>query len=228
MIKLLALLLLAGVANAAGPKWQYEDPKLNDEFKNAYHDIGGVLKGNVKISSMTVSSATFASVTISTVSLTSATITNLTVSGAARIKGSTTNDAAIAGNVGEAISNAGGLLDFPATGINGDAASILLTPGDWLTTAGTEVIQSGAGTSVITATRCGISASSSTLWAGALFGTDAFHGGVTATNDRNDHCYVHPMRVSLASNTTYYLKVQAVYTTSTPRTRGRISAWRVR
>lgn len=61
MRTLFLLLLLSAPALAGGPKYRYEDVKLNDEVANIYHDIGAVLKGTIgplNISSMTVSSAT--------------------------------------------------------------------------------------------------------------------------------------------------------------------------
>lgn len=42
MIKRTVILiaLLASTVSAAGPKYNYRDPKLNDEIENIYHDIG--------------------------------------------------------------------------------------------------------------------------------------------------------------------------------------------
>lgn len=38
-MRYLLLILLPTMALATGPKYNYEDPKLNDEFENVYRDI---------------------------------------------------------------------------------------------------------------------------------------------------------------------------------------------
>lgn len=58
MRKALFFLLLAFPVWGSGPKYNYRDPRLNDEMQNIYKDIPNVLKGNVRISSVTISSLT--------------------------------------------------------------------------------------------------------------------------------------------------------------------------
>lgn len=48
MIKILFLLLLSIPCFASGPKYNFSDPKLNDEMNNVYHDINNVLKGDIR------------------------------------------------------------------------------------------------------------------------------------------------------------------------------------
>lgn len=57
-MKLLVFLLLASPCFAGGPKYQHKDANLDDEIRNIYHDISSILKGDVRISSVTISSLT--------------------------------------------------------------------------------------------------------------------------------------------------------------------------
>jgi hypothetical protein len=66
------LLFLPALSFAAGPKYAYQDPRLNDEMENIYHDITNVPNGRYKASSMTLQGITVDSATIR-----SATITTL-------------------------------------------------------------------------------------------------------------------------------------------------------
>ncbi|SRR6266700_979301 len=54
MRKTLFLLFLACPLWASGPKYNYQDPHLNDEMVNIYKDIGTILRGNVRINSSTL------------------------------------------------------------------------------------------------------------------------------------------------------------------------------
>lgn len=59
LMKTLLLLLLASVTYAKGPKYNFTDPKMNDELENVYHDISNVLTGStVTIRNLNVSSIT--------------------------------------------------------------------------------------------------------------------------------------------------------------------------
>ena len=49
MKKLLLLLLLSSPCLASGPKYTFQDPKMNDELNNVYHDIQNVNKGTVRV-----------------------------------------------------------------------------------------------------------------------------------------------------------------------------------
>lgn len=59
MKKILLLILLASPSFAAGPKYNFSDPHLNDELVNIYKDIGTLLKGGVHISSISISGVTY-------------------------------------------------------------------------------------------------------------------------------------------------------------------------
>lgn len=41
-MKVLFLIFLASSCMAAGPRYDYDDKKLNDEFSNVYYDIGKI------------------------------------------------------------------------------------------------------------------------------------------------------------------------------------------
>lgn len=61
MKTLILILGLSASCFASGPKYVFEDPKMNDELTNVYKDLATILKGSVRISSMTVSSLTVTS-----------------------------------------------------------------------------------------------------------------------------------------------------------------------
>ena len=52
-------LLLSLPCLAGGPKYRYQDAKLDDEINNIYHDIESILKGDVRIASATISNLTY-------------------------------------------------------------------------------------------------------------------------------------------------------------------------
>lgn len=143
----------------------------------------------------------------------------------AGIIGTTTNDAASAGNVGEYIESIAGGVNSAATGVYDDITSISLTAGDWDVTAFTywEV-----NTATWTVIRCGISSTSGNSGTGLTLGTnEAFHSFV-ANSTVNRTLVVPAFRVSLAGTTTYYLKGQTVFAAGQPIHRGRLSARRIR
>lgn len=63
MRKMFLILLLTSPCLASGPKYNFSDSKLVDEFVNVYKDIGNVLKGNVRISSATITTLTVGTIT---------------------------------------------------------------------------------------------------------------------------------------------------------------------
>lgn len=85
---LLIVLFCAAFVRAEGPLFRNKDTHIQQEFENSYKDIRNVLKGNVRISTLTVSSATFtnliaSSVTVrNTITASSATIGLATISSA--------------------------------------------------------------------------------------------------------------------------------------------------
>jgi len=52
------LLIFLASSSFAASKYQYKDPKMDDEIQNIYHEIDSVLKGDVRISSVTITTLT--------------------------------------------------------------------------------------------------------------------------------------------------------------------------
>jgi hypothetical protein len=69
-MKTLILLCLPSIVLAGGPKYKYEDARMNDEMDNIYHDIRNT---------GTDDPLTLGGLTVSTMTASSATITNLSV-----------------------------------------------------------------------------------------------------------------------------------------------------
>ncbi len=205
MKKVVFLLLLSSMGWAAGPKHEFSDPLLNDEMVNIYKDISTTLKGNVRISSVTI---------------TSATITNL--------RGVTDGSNACAECVGVYIESvvSASPVTFPTSGQWGDVTSISLTAGDWNVTG--RVLFDNGGTAIETTTRIGISTTTGNSNTGLVVGNnhmvDASGGGIDAITSNEISNY----RFSIATSTTVYLKHNVTYTSTAGTSSGIISARRVR
>ncbi len=137
------------------------------------------------------------------------------------IVGTTTNDNANAGSVGEFVT-ATALASSVSNGVALNAASISLTAGDWDVTG---VLRTApAGTTVIQQSIQGISTTSATLGAFGTFTLDnhALAAGLGGTEP------TPVVRLSLASTTTVFLIATISFTTSTCTVDGLIRARRVR
>lgn len=143
------------------------------------------------------------------------------------IIGTTTNDNAGAGTVGEIITS--GVIGFTNVTTSNQAAdltSISLTAGDWDVSLN-GWMQTNGGTW-----------SEAGMWIGTTVGnsfteftsdrTSVFLFANTATVVINWSHSVASFRMSLSGTTTVYLKYYALYSAGTPRGSGRISARRVR
>ncbi len=141
------------------------------------------------------------------------------------IGGTTTNDSAAAGNVGEYVSSTASAVSAPTTNTFGDMTSISLTAGDW-------DVSLNVMFNTNSATLSGI------IIAGIGTGSGTSNSGLT---DGNSDVYLAPnstqtiasgavpgFRVSIASTTTYYAKMKANYSAGTPQFTCRMSARRVR
>lgn len=142
------------------------------------------------------------------------------------IKGTTTNDDAAAGNVGEYISSyAGGAgTNFPTSSQWGDLTSISLTAGDWSVDCNIDVLANGA---TATNESFGISTTSGNSATGLNSG-DNQSSTPLATVTFDGSGVIPAFRMSLSATTTVYFKYLAVYSAGTPKARGRISARRIR
>lgn len=145
------------------------------------------------------------------------------------VVGTTTNNNAAAGNVGEYIEGVvTGNTNAAATGTYDDGTSIALTAGDWDVSAMAIFDANGA---TWTAIELGISATSGNSGTG-LVGSqnDAQAAWASTTNVPSAQTIAIPSyRISIASPTTYYLKRKFSFSAGTPRTNSmRLSARRVR
>jgi hypothetical protein len=143
------------------------------------------------------------------------------------IVGTTTNDSATAGYVGEYIESV--IATVPVNAVTGqykDVASISLTAGDWDVTALADFLH--AGGSSVTYWLLGISITSGNSGTGLVDGSN-FTATITAATITNNVCQAIPSyRISLSSTTTVYMKVFLNYTIATPNVSARLSARRVR
>lgn len=140
--------------------------------------------------------------------------------------GTTTNDAAIAGGVGELLSGtvATGASVSLTTATAANITSVSLTAGDWDVTSVVDY-NPGATTS-ITQLSQGVSSTTATLGA-----QDTFSQTSVAANVPGANVIALPTpvtRISLAATTTIYLVAKATFTVSTLTAFGTIRARRVR
>jgi hypothetical protein len=139
-------------------------------------------------------------------------------------KGTTTNDSAAAGYIGEYIES---VIDtaqnFPTSTQYGDLTSISLTAGDWDVT---ETFRASLNSATCTDVSCGISVTSGNSTTGLVAGSNLFLMAPPSSAYGSNMGFTY--RVSLASTTTVYFKIMASYSLGNPQARGRISARRVR
>lgn len=146
-----------------------------------------------------------------------------------KIRGTTTNDSATTGDVGEYVQSVVSAVSVGATDTYSDTTSISLTAGDWDISGLHSFIRNGA-TFTDLDLRTGISTTSGNSGTGLVFGENA-------TRDRqgNSNTFLNvpgsvPVyRVSISATTTFYLKnYVGSYSAATPQVSGRLSARRVR
>jgi hypothetical protein len=158
------------------------------------------------------------------------TAVDINSSGTVAIKGTTTNDNASAGNVGEYIENVNSAssTNMPATGTFGVDQSITLTAGDWDITAMLLVFQNSATVSIAPDMFIGTVAGNDVT--NRLLGVNYCNGDNTTGSGPSTtwSLSVPSYRVSISATTTYYLKGKISYSAGTPQYRYRISARRVR
>lgn len=150
---------------------------------------------------------------------------NVTNVNGTKIRGTTTNDAAAAGFVGEYIESVQtSLVSTTATNVWRDITSITLTPGDWDICGSWWTEVSGA---TLTALALGIGTAAGDSSAGMTQG-QSWHMGPLPTTASDRSYSSAPYRVSISSNTTYYLKFRGTYTVSDIDGKGSIMARRWR
>lgn len=145
------------------------------------------------------------------------------------IKGTTTNDAAAAGNVGEEVIASTTGAAFPGSNVWGDLTSgITLTAGDWEIEAW---FSANGNASTWSEIDIGVSTTSGNSSAGLTLGINRMitQFASTSTTITRMPIILPPQRVSLSSTTTYFMKYLAVYSAGAPAVDGGvIRARRVR
>lgn len=138
------------------------------------------------------------------------------------IIGTATNNSANAGSVGELMTNSVGKTALTPT-ISINVGQLSLTAGDW------EVYLlvrfDGAGSTITTNTHIGINTVSATLPSFTLGQSNQWRG---STTDLIDTRIAGPLRVSLASTTTYYGVANATFSVAGLNASGQLRARRTR
>ena len=156
-----------------------------------------------------------------------ATVPSVTFNTTSGVIGTTTNDAAATGSVGEYVSSTvapGSAVTVTTTATALDITTISLTAGDWLVSINGAVQSAGSVTTRLF------------VWIGTTAGNSAAEANANTFADFNYAlpangtlpCAVPSYRMSLASTTTVRFKAQATFAGTQPTVSGRISATRVR
>lgn len=151
----------------------------------------------------------------------------ITPSSTAGIVGTTTNDNANAGSIGEVISSSvasPGVSLTSSVSVGTNVTSISLTAGDWDVWG--NIYPVPAGSTVIQNERGTIATSTGAI--GVYGDPGSFLMDITSPTGNAMSISVGPVRLSLASTTTVYLVTSALFTTSTCTAFGQIFARRRR
>lgn len=167
--------------------------------------------------------------TLVTPTLGAASATSISFSSTSEIIGTTTNNNAAAGSVGEVISSA--VLFASRTSLTTatpkNVTSISLTAGDWDVYGSLDFF--GGATTVVTYIGGAISSTSATLPDPAYYQVFNINPPAAIYSGGIDFAATVPtVRISLASTTTIYLVAQSVFSTSTNSVCGNIYARRAR
>lgn len=143
---------------------------------------------------------------------------------AAGAPGTTTNDAATAGNLGENLRTlvaVGAPVALTST-TAANVATVSLTAGDWSVTG--QVTFAGAS-STVTVRSAGVNTTTATI---PTDGTEAYNSHGTTTRSESTTVALPAKRISVASTTNVYLVASATFSAGTMGSYGSISAVRVR
>ena len=144
------------------------------------------------------------------------------------VLGTTTNNNASAGYVGEYIESvvAADSVTAAANGVYKDLTSITLTAGDWDVTFLMDINNAGVAAILYGG---GIGTATGTSTTGLVIGSNFLYTGGTVSVGANTGIAIPSYRISIASTTTYYGKCVAYYPAGgPPKFGGRVSARRVR
>lgn len=186
-----------------------------------------VVNGGTGVTTSTGSGNTVLSTspTLVTPVLGAASATSLSFSSTSGIIGTTTNNNAAAGSVGEYVESVVSAVNFPTSTQYGDATSISLTAGDWDVTLNYEA---GFVSGVISGMNLGISTTTGNSTTGLVAGSNYQRSVFIPTAVSNQDSCIANWRLSLSATTTVYAKFQATYTVGAPQFTGRLSARRLR
>jgi hypothetical protein len=159
-----------------------------------------------------------------TPTLGAASATSLTFSSTTGIVGTTTNNDAAAGSVGEYLTNTSGSISL-TNNTDAGTASISLTAGDWDVWGDIE-FKPGA-TTVTTVIKVGITTTSATLPASPAGGA-FFNLALAYTGNSTIDLPIGMRRITIASTTTAFLVTNCTFATSTLSAVGFLAARRVR
>lgn len=179
--------------------------------------------GQFALSAMTATPG-FNAITISTALVVGGNI-SFSATSTQGIVGTTTNDSAAAGNVGQVVSAVSGAQNMPASTQFGDLLSIALSSGDWI--VGANVLYAGLAVTA-TEAKIGISITSGNSGTGLVDGDNTLYFLTATSLPETEAMTITNYRISLAANTTVYLKMLGVYTVGTPQMAGRITGVRIR
>ncbi len=171
------------------------------------------------------SSDAFCINTGSTLDVTNSALSIRVSDSAVAIKGTSTNDSAAAGFVGEYVSSAVTSVNFPTSTQFGDLTSITLpNGGDWDVSLNAFIFYNGA---TVTSYNFGISTTTGNSSTGLAIGDNETQdvSGAGATQQSRS---IPAWRLSISGTTIVYAKFSANYSVATPQGYGRLSARRVR
>lgn len=141
------------------------------------------------------------------------------------IKGTQTNDSAVAGDVGEYLSSACTNAGYPATAVTRDFAKITVTPGEWDLGMGAYLDASPGKT-----TDCvyGVSATQGNTFTDGVSGQNKFEFNIWNSSFAFLPEIIPTFRVLTNATTDYYLKGSCTYSGSAPTITGYIRGRRMR
>jgi len=197
--------------------------------------VAGVDASTITVSSFTATSINVNTETIGTLTVnTAATVSSMTVSGQFRptsgIVGTTTNDNAPAGYVGQISSSAVSAQTVGTAGQWSDVTSIPVTAGDWDVSVNLVVERNGATFSVAPTVFAGISTTSGNSGTGIVTGDNEGESYQQApTTFLGTSVVIPAYRMTFTGSSTVYLKGYVDgYTSGSPKHYARISARRAR
>jgi hypothetical protein len=200
---------------------------LGSDMAMGTHKLTGLAAGTSNGDSVRYEQVVGAYLPIGGGTLTGNLVFNPTTDG---IKGTTTNDSAASGNVGEYIGSSVGAQNSAGSGRYFDVTSISLTAGDWDVRGAVEFMRNGATFSLVNL-EWGMSTTSGNSATDLITGLNYLYQDTTLipTSFSDYGVSLPTWRLSLSSTTTVYLKAYyATFSSGTPQASGALSVRRIR